>query len=320
MANTSSTAVLAERAPASSPKKKRGLSARTRSKIGDFMFVVPALVLLAVFTYYPICKLFQISLTDWNLLNDTWKFVGLKNWIWLFTGTGAKYLWNSLKITFLYSLGELTVTIVGGMLFALLFNRMSRSFSLMRAIVFMPKYVAMSSAAVVFLWILNTDSGVLNYLIKSVGLQPVDWLNQKSTALISILMLTGWRVIGYGMMIYLSAMIGISKDYYEASSLDGANGRQQFFRITLPLLSPTTLFLLVTTFLSSMKVFQSVDILTSGGPSRSTEVFVYLIYRYAMVDFRMDRAATSAVMFFLILLTITIATMKYSNNKVTYDS
>ena len=160
------------------------------------MFVVPALVLLAVFTYYPICKLFQISLTDWNLLNDTWKFVGLKNWIWLFTGTGAKYLWNSLKITFLYSLGELTVTIVGGMLLALLFNRMSRSFSLMRAIVFMPKYVAMSSAAVVFLWILNTDSGVLNYLIKSVGLQPVDWLNQKSTALISILMLTGWRVIG----------------------------------------------------------------------------------------------------------------------------
>lgn len=88
----------------------------------------------------------------------------------------------------------------------------------------------------------------------------------------------------------------------------------------LPLLSPTTLFLLVTTFLSSMKVFQSVDILTSGGPARSTEVFVYLIYRYAMVDFRMDRASTAAVMFFLILLTITILTMKLSDRSVTYDS
>ena len=104
------------------------------------------------------------------------------------------------------------------------------------------------------------------------------------------------------------------------TALDGATRTQQFFSITLPLLSPTTLFLLVTTFLSSMKVFQSVDILTSGGPSRSTEVFVYLIYRYAMVDFRMDRAATSAVMFFLILLGITVATMKYSNNTVNYDS
>lgn len=137
----------------------------------------------------------------------------------------------------------------------------------MRAFVFVPKYVAMSSAAVVFLWILNTDSGVLNYLLQCIGLPAVDWLNQQSTALPSVLMLTGWRVIGYGMMIYLSAMMGISQEYYEAASLDGANGVQKFFRITLPLLSPTTLFLLVTTFLSSMKVFQSVDILTSGGPA-----------------------------------------------------
>ena len=309
-----------KKAPAETAARKPLLSTRTKSHLGDFMCVLPALVLLAVFTYYPIAKLFQISLTDWNLLNPTWSFVGLKNWNWLFAGTGAKYLWNSLKITFLYSLGELTVTIIGGMLLALLFNRMTRSFSFMRAVVFMPKYVAMSSAAVIFLWILNTDSGVLNYALRSIGLTGVDWLGQSSTALPSVLMLTGWRVIGYGMMIYLSAMMGISREYYEASALDGANGFQQFFRITLPLLSPTTLFLLVTTFLSSMKVFQSVDILTSGGPNRSTEVFVYLIYRYAMVDFRMDRAATSAVMFFIILLVITIATMKVSNKSVTYDS
>ena len=291
--------------------KKPFFSQRTLSHFIDFLFVLPALILLGVFTYYPIVKLVQISFTDWNLLNDTWKYVGLKNWQWLFAGSGAK---------FLYSMGEILVTMVGGMLLALLFNRMTRSFGLMRAFVFVPKYVAMSSAAVVFLWILNTDSGVLNYLLQCIGLPAVDWLNQQSTALPSVLMLTGWRVIGYGMMIYLSAMMGISQEYYEAASLDGANGVQKFFRITLPLLSPTTLFLLVTTFLSSMKVFQSVDILTSGGPARSTEVFVYLIYRYAMVDFRMDRAATAAVMFFLILLVITVLTMKVSDRSVTYDS
>ena len=246
--------------------------------------------------------------------------VGPKNWIWLFAGTGAKYLWNSLRVTFLYSLGEIFATLVGGILFALLFSRMTKAFSTMRAILFVPKYVAMSSCAVVFMWILNTDYGVLNYLLQTVGLQPVNWLGQESTALLSVLMTTCWRVLGYGMMIYLSAMISISPQYYEAAALDGATKSQQFFKITLPLLSPTTLFLLVTTFLSSMKVFQSVDILTEGGPNRSTEVFVYLIYRYAMVDFRMDRAATSAVMFFVILLVITIATMKYSNNSVNYDS
>ncbi len=302
------------------PDKKTLMSRRTTEKFVDFLLVLPALILLAVFTYYPVAKLLQLSFTDWNLLKPTWNYVGLKNWKWLFAGSGAKYLWNSLKVTFVYTMGEITVTIVGGMIFALLFNRATKGFTLMRAVVFVPKYVAMSSCAVVFLWILNTDYGVLNYALKALGMQPVDWLNQKETAMISVLMTTCWRVVGYGMMIYMAAMKGISPQYYEASAIDGANKRQQFFGITLPLLAPTTVFLLVTTFLSAMKVFQSVDILTSGGPARSTEVFVYLIYRYAMVDFRMDRAATSAVMFFVVLLTITAATMKVSDNNVNYDS
>ena len=300
--------------------KKPLLSRRNGEKLVDFMLVLPALILLAIFTYYPVAKLVQISFTDWNLLKPTWNYVGLKNWNWLFNGSGAKYLWNSLKVTFVYTMGEISVTIIGGMIFALLFNRATKGFTLMRAVVFVPKYVAMSSCAVVFLWILNTDYGVMNYLLKALGMQPVDWLNQKETAMISVLMTTCWRVVGYGMMIYMAAMKGISPQYYEASAIDGANKVQQFFGITLPLLAPTTVFLLVTTFLSAMKVFQSVDILTSGGPARSTEVFVYLIYRYAMVDFRMDRAATSAVMFFIVLLTITAATMKVSDNNVNYDS
>ncbi len=297
------------------------MSARTKSKWVDFLFVLPALVLLALFTYYPVAELVKFSFYKANLLNlDEMEFVGLKNWKWLFAGSGAKYLWNSLKVTFVYSLGEIGITIVGGIIFALLFKRMTASFSVMRAIIFVPKYVAMSSAAMVFLVILNTDYGILNYIITLLGGTKVDWLNQKSTALISVLFCTGWRVIGYGMMIYLSAMMGISQDYYEAASLDGANKSTQFFKITIPLLSPTTLFLVVTTFLSSMKVFQSVDIMTQGGPTRSPEVFVYMIYNYAMVDFRMDRAATSAVMFFIILLVMTVATMRVSNNSVTYDS
>ena len=268
------------------------MNPRKKSAIKDFLCVVPALILIALFTYYPIVELVKISFTDWNLLNDTWNYVGFKNWKWLFNGSGTKYLWNSLKVTLLYSIGELSITLIGGMIFALIFNRMTKTFAAMRAIVFMPKYVAMSSAAVVFLWILNTDTGILNYFLSLFGIAPVDWLGDRSTALISVLMVTGWRCIGYGMMVYLSAMMGISTDYYEAAALDGANSVQKFFKITIPMLSPTTLFLFVTTFLSSMKVFQSVDILTQGGPYRSTEVFVYNIYRYAMEDFRMDRAST----------------------------
>ena len=301
-------------------EKKSFIKPRTMSAIKDFVCVLPALVFLGIFTYYPICKLIQISFTDWNLLNERWNYVGLKNWIWLFNGSGTKHLLNSLRVTVLYSIGELTITLLGGLLFALIFGRLNKSFSIMRAIVFMPKYVAMSSAAVIFLWILNTDTGILNYLLNCVGLPSVDWLGNRNTALISVLMLTGWRAIGYGMMIYLSAMIGISRDYYEAASLDGATAAQSFFKITLPMLSPTTLFLFVTTFISSMKVFQSVDILTSGGPYRATEVFVYTIYKYAMEDFRMDRASVVAIAFFVLLLIVTASTFKVSNRSVHYDS
>ena len=122
------------------------------------------------------------------------------------------------------------------------------------------------------------------------------------------------------MMIYLSAMTGIPKDYYEIASLDGASRRVQFFKITVPLLSPTTMFLLVTTFISSMKVYNSIDVLTQGGPYRSTEVIVYLIYRLAFVDYRVDRAAVVATVFFLILLVVTVLTMRWSENKVNYDT
>ena len=301
-------------------EKKPFMKPRTVSAVKDFVCVLPALIFLAIFTYYPICKLIQISFTDWNLLNDRWNYVGFKNWVWLFNGSGTKHLLNSLKVTILYSIGELTITLVGGLIFALIFNRMNSAFSFMRAVVFVPKYVAMSSAAVVFLWILNTDNGILNHMLTSLGLPAVDWLGNRNTALLSVLMLTGWRAVGYGMMIYLSAMIGISKDYYEAAALDGATSVQRFWKITIPMLSPTTLFLFVTTFISSMKVFQSVDILTKGGPYRSTEVFVYKIYLYAMEDFRMDRASVIAIAFFVLLLIITASTFKVSNSSVHYDS
>ena len=121
------------------------------------------------------------------------------------------------------------------------------------------------------------------------------------------------------MMIYLSAMKGIPQDYYEAASIDGADGVHCFRYITLPMLAPTTLFLLVTTFISSMKVFQSVDVMTSGGPHDATMVMVQWVYNLSFKDFRIDRAASASLVFFVILLGFTVLTMRYSNKSVNYD-
>lgn len=290
-------------------------------RMKDFFCVQPALIFFLLFVYYPVVDLVRISFTDMRMLvPDPQEFVGLKNYEWLFFKSGWTRFSESLLITARYTFWELFITLVGGLLLALLFSRMNRSFSAMRAIVFMPRYIAVSTSAVVFIWILHGNYGILNYILSLFGIKGPNWLVQADSALMGILILTGWRVVGYAMMIYLSAMKGIPKDYYEAASIDGADAVQRFRHITLPLLAPTTLFLFVTTFIASMKVFQSVDVMTGGGPGTATNVLVQWIYNLSFKDFRAARAAAVSVIFFIILLIATAATMRWSNRSVSYDS
>ena len=285
----------------------------------DFLCVMPAIVALAIFTYYPLLDLFRISFTNWNLMKEEYKFVGWKNYKWLFAGSGWKYLKNSLTVTVMYTFWEVFFSLGGGLLLAMLFNRMTRYFNALRALVFMPKYIAVSTSAIVFVWMLNGKHGIINWVLGVFGVQGPNWLADATYALPGILMLTFWRTVGYAMMIFLSAMKGIPQDYYEAASIDGADGMHRFRFITLPLLAPTTLFLVVTTFVSSMKVFQSVDVMTGGGPYDATMVMVQWVYKLSFDSFRVDRAAAASVIFFLILLLCTVIQMKYGNKNVNYD-
>ncbi|MBO4836584.1 MAG: sugar ABC transporter permease [Clostridia bacterium] len=289
----------------------------------DFFLALPAVLLLVLITYYPIAELIRISFTDWRLTMTTApEYVGWKNWSWLFTAkTSLRYLGNSLKVTLIYTICNIAIDLGIGLILAHLFNRLTKPFALMRALVFMPRYIAMSSCGIIFLWMLNTDYGVINILLEKVGVKNhLNWLGDDNLALVSILLLTGWHGVGYCMMIYLSALLGISRDYYEASSLDGATGLQQFRYITLPLLSPTTLFLFITTFISSMKVYQSVDVMTQGGPRNKTAVMVYYIYDLAFNDNRIDRSAVTALLFFVILLAVTASTLRITNKNVHYEA
>ena len=285
----------------------------------DFFLVLPAVAFFLIFVYYPVVDLIRISFTNWNLIKDDYGFIGLKNYTWLFRGSGLKIFVQSLRVTFTYTVWEIIFTLVGGMLLALLFGRLTRPYHVMRTAVFMPRYIAVSTSAIVFIWILNGNYGILNHMLRLLGIKGPNWLNGEDTALAGVLFLTFWRVTGYAMMIYLSAMQGLPRDYYEAADIDGADRLQRFRHITLPLLAPTTLFLTVTTFIASMKVFQSVDVMTGGGPGRATNVMVQWVYNLAFSDFRVDRAASVSLVFFLILLLTTVATMRWSRQNVSYD-
>lgn len=300
--------------------KRKASSYRLRGRWWDFSCAVPALIFFALFTYYPVISLFRISLTDWNLMRDSYEFVGLKNYTWLFAGSGLKKLISSLGITLIYTLGEVVFSCFLGLMLALLFSRMTRLFKFMRTLVVLPKYVTISASAMIFLWLYNESYGVLNQLYAYFGMQPINWLGTENTALIAVIIFSVWRSVGYAMLIYLGAIKGLNPDYYEAASLDGANGFQRFRYITVPLIAPTTLFLAVTTFLASMKVFQTIELLTAGGPYQSTNVMVYWIYDLAFKSYRLDRAAAVGCVFFLILLVATIITMRWSENKVNYDA
>ena len=288
----------------------------------DFFLALPAVLLLILITYYPVAQLINISFTDMRLTKLSYNYVGLKNWNWLFTSkTSLRYLGNSVWVTLRYTFWNIVIDLGGGLLLAHMFKKLTKPYAVMRALIFMPRYIAMSSCGIIFMWILDKDHGVLNRILQLVGMtESIGWLTNDNTALFSILMLTGWHGIGYCMMIYLSSLYGISKDYYEASSLDGATPWQQFRFITLPLLSPTTLFLFITTFISSMKVYQSVEVMTGGGPRNKTEVMVFYIYRLAFEDNRLDQSSVVSLLFFVILLLVTASTMRITNRSVHYES
>lgn len=299
------------------PKKKRKFKLKS---FQQFLCTVPALVLIVILNHYPLAQLIRYSFTNWNLLKKTYKYVGWKNWKWLFETYKTNHVLNSFKVTIIYTVLHLVMIIGIGLLFAFLFNRMNRGFSFMRTVLFMPHYIAMSSVAVIFIWLYNESFGVLNYLLNQVGISDIAWLSSGKYALWSVLIMTFWKGVGYDMLIYLSAMQGISKDYYEAARLDGASSFAVARKITLPLLGPTTAYLLVTQFINSMKVFNAVDIMTGGGPMHSTEVVVQLLYKITFDQNRVDRASTVSIVFFFFLLLVTALTMRWSNKKTNYDA
>ncbi len=309
-----------QRQEAQKSRKPRRRTKYKRENFFEFLCVVPAVFLIVLLNHYPLMELVRYSLTDWNMLKKTYKYVGLENWKWFFTTMDTNHILNSFKVTVIYTVAHLAVIILVGLMCALLLNRMTKSFAFMRSVIFMPHYIAMSSVAIIFIWLTNENYGVFNYILKLLGFGPVPWLSSSSMAIWTLVMVASWRGIGYNMLIYLSAMQGISRDYYEAAELDGASKVSVFRYITLPLLAPTTAFLLVTQFISSMKVYNIVDIMTSGGPSHSTEVLVYMLYQMTFEDYRIDRASVVAIVFFLFLMVVTALTMKWQDRKVNYDA
>lgn len=278
-----------------------------------FLFLLPAFLVFLVFKYLPLIDNFRISMTSWNLFSPEKRFVGLANYKSIFTSaTFYKILGN----TFFYTIFSTLISVFLGLMIAIaLFGKTSKRRSLLKTMFFVPNVTTASAVAILWMWIFDPDFGLSGQLFSLFGKQSPRWLMTEGYAMWIIISLSVWRSMGYVMLIYSSGLAGIGNDVYEAATIDGASSFQKMVRITLPLLKPTTYFLVLTSFIQAMQVFDIVSVMTGGGPYDSTNVLNLYIYQMAFRRSRAGYASALSVILFLILLVCTILQQVISSRK-----
>jgi len=280
-----------------------------------FLFLFPSLAGLLLFQIIPILSSAYISFTDWDLLSDA-KFVGLQNY------TEALQDENTLRSImniFEFILGYLPLILGLGLLFSVLLNRKMKFVKAYRMFIFIPVITSWVAVSIVWRWLLNGQSGLINYLLSLAGIEGPVWLQSFEWAMPSIVAVSVWKDIGFVSIILLSGLQEISDDYYEAATIDGANGLQQFFRVTLPLLTPSLFFVLVISLINGFQLFDQVLVMTGGGPAGRTSTLVQQIYENAFQNYKMGFASAQSWILFVIIFAVTIVQQKLQKRWVTYD-
>lgn len=279
-------------------------------------FIMPSVVLLAAFVFYPFFQSIYLSFFMTDPLGDIVAFVGFQNYIDLFTD--PEFL-NSLKITILFMLYTVPPGIAIATLLATLTHSKLKGIRIFQFIYSLPIAMSVGTSSVIWLLLFNPTSGVLNYLLNTAGFESIHWLTDPNWALISVSIMTIWMSLGLDYIILLAGLQGISKDLYESAEIDGAGKCRQFFHITLPMLSPTIFFVFIISVISALQAFGQFNVLTSGGPMDSTNVFVFSLYQEAFVNFQFGLGSTRALILFVIILLITWLQFKVGEKKVHYQ-
>jgi multiple sugar transport system permease protein len=269
--------------------------------------ILPAMTVLAVFILYPIVQSFWMSLHNWNILQNQKTFAGGANYIKAF---GDERFLGALKNTLTYTASYVPALLVSSLLTAVFINYAFFGSGFFKSLLFFPAITSMAIVSIVFRFLLDGDIGFLSIWLKSAGIPVADFLRNPETAMPSVVFTGVWRWMGFNMVIFLAGLNAIPDSLYEAAEIDGAGKARQFFSISLPLLMPTTSFVLITNLISSFQVFDQVYVMTKGGPMFSTEVLVYYIYYRGFNVFDMGYASSLAFLLFCIILIITLFNLK----------
>ena len=283
-----------------------------------YLYLLPAIVVLGTFTFYPFVKAFWISFYHWRLRNPV--FIGWENYVRIFHDD---LFWLSLWHTVYYVLGSVIPTMTLAMFIAVLLNSKIRGRSFFRTAFFLPYITNTVAASMVFLWIYDRDYGLLNYFLHTLfHVRLIDWLNTPQFAMPAVILMGIWRFLGFDVVIFLAGLQSIDKTYYEAAEVDGATGWSRFRHITVPLLSPTTFFVFIISIIGAFKVFQEIFILwsgPSGGPLHAAMTMMIYFYNTSWGEWHLGRGAAVANILFVIIFIITLIQMRLSKRWVFYQ-
>jgi len=282
-------------------------AAARRDWFAAFVFLLPNLVSIGLFTLIPVVAGFFLSFTNWDMLSDP-QWVGLENYQDILKD---RQFWNALRNTVIYTLIVIPGGLAVSMLLALALNSKIKGTAIYQAIFFLPYVSSTVAIALVWKWIYHPDYGVLNAMLRAVGLPGVDWLTNPSVALISVAIVQIWQTAGYNMVLLLAGLRAIPKDYYEAARIDGASPWTIFWSITVPLLMPTIFFVTTISIIASFQVFNLIYVMTGGGPGNSTKVYVFYLWENGFSFFKMGYASALAYVLFVIILAITLIQARF---------
>ena len=298
------------------PRRRRGMSRRARRDALVFLaFAAPNLVLIAMFTYRPLILNIQYSMLDWTLGSRTATFIGLDNYIEFFTSAAGL---ESMRITAIFTLLTVGGAMVLGLLIALALNIDIPGRTVARSAVFAPYVLSGVGVGLVWLFIFDPNFGVLSWILRQLGLGSPQWFLDPDMSLVMVIIVYVWKNLGYCAIVYLGGLQSLSQDVMQAAELDGAGAVRRFVSVALPLLSPTTFFLLITTTLNSLQAFDLLRIMTPTGRGTNTMIFESYLQAFGGYS-RAGYSATISVLLFVILIVMTVAQILFVERKVHYS-
>lgn len=294
--------------------KKKAASRQKNEFMWGWIFIFPTMLGLIVLNIYPIFKTIYESFFKTGAFGKGNIFIGVSNYQRVFTDSEV---WQSLFNTLKYAIVEVPFSIVISLVLAVLLNRKMAGRSAYRTIFFLPMVAAPAAIAMVWRWLFNSEFGLINNVFGT----KINWISDPKLAVFSIAVIGIWSIIGYNMVLFLSGLQEIPKDYYEASNIDGANGIYQFFHITVPLLSPTIFFVTVTRIIGALQVFDLIFmVMDKNNPAlNQTQSLVYLFYQYSFVENNKGLGSTVVVLLLAIIMIITVFQMKAQKKWVYYN-